>query len=225
MSAIDGKLLESTTTLWEAECALRSHRYRRLPTPLRGSSTTRCFMPRLANNGGIGFCATPRRSAACGCVPGEAGTGRRRCPYPEAVEEAICFGWIDSTSTILDVERGLQLFTPRRPKSPWTRLNRERAADMEQRGLMTDAGRQVIAVARSNGWWTISDSVEDLEEPPDLKSALDRDPPARSNWDGFPPSTRKQMLWWIVSAVRDVTRADRITQVVAAAADGRRARG
>ena len=121
--------------------------------------------------------------------------------------------------------RSLQLITPRRPKSPWTRLNRERAADMEKRGLMTDAGRHTIAAAKSNGWWTISDQVEDLEEPPDLKAALDRDPQARSNWDGFPPSARKQMLWWIISAARDTTRAGRITHVVTEAVNGQRARG
>jgi uncharacterized protein YdeI (YjbR/CyaY-like superfamily) len=152
-------------------------------------------------------------------------TGRPRSPYPESVEEAICFGWIDSTNTILDEERSLQLFTPRRPKSSWTRLNRERAADMEMRGLMTDAGRHAIAAAKANGWWTLSDQVENLEEPRDLTAALDRDPRARSNWDGFPPSARKQMLWWIVSAARDETRAVRIAGVVSEASVGRRAQG
>ena len=152
-------------------------------------------------------------------------SGRPRCPYPQVVEEAICFGWVDSTVTILDEMRSLQLITPRRPKSPWTRLNRERAADMDKRGLMTDAGRRTIAAAKSNGWWTISDPVEDLEEPPDLTAALDRDQRARSNWDRFPPSARKQMLWWIVSAARDATRAGRITQVVTDAVNGQRARG
>lgn len=151
--------------------------------------------------------------------------GRPRCPYPEVVEDALCFGWIDSTNTILDEERSLQLFTPRRSKSSWTRLNRARAAEMEERGLMTDAGRHAIAAAKANGWWTILDPVEDLEEPSDLKAALDRDPRARSIWDGFPPSTRKMMLWWIVSAARDATRAARIAHVVAEAASGRRAQG
>lgn len=92
-------------------------------------------------------------------------TNRPRCPYPEVVEEAICFGWIDSTAAVLDAQRGLQLITPRNPKSPWTRLNRRRAADMEAAGLMTDAGRRSIAVAARNGWWTIYDPVEDLIEP------------------------------------------------------------
>lgn len=152
-------------------------------------------------------------------------TSRPRCPYPEAVEEAICFGWIDSTTTILDEERGLQLFTPRRSKSTWTRLNRERASDLEKSGLMTDAGKSAIAAAKSSGWWTIYDQVEDLLEPPGLTAALDQEPDARANWDGFPPSARKQMLWWIVSAARDATRAGRIAQVAAEAAEGRRAQG
>lgn len=152
-------------------------------------------------------------------------TGRPRCPYPEVVEEAICFGWIDSTTTLLDDDRGLQLITPRKPKSSWTRLNRQRAADMEERGLMTDAGRAAIDLAKENGWWTIYDQVEDLAEPDDLSIALDREPAARTNWDDFPPSARKQMLWWVVSAARPDTRANRIATVVADAAAGRRSRG
>ncbi len=152
-------------------------------------------------------------------------TGRPRCPYPEVVEEAICFGWIDSTSGVLDEDRGIQLITPRKAKSPWTRLNRRRAADMEAAGLMTDAGRSAIEVARANGWWTISDPVEDLIEPDALASALDAIPAARAAWDGFPPSARKQMLWWVVSAAKDETRNKRIDEIVARAAAGERARG
>lgn len=152
-------------------------------------------------------------------------TGRPRCPYPEVVEEAICFGWIDSTATVLDDDRGLQLITPRKAKSPWSRLNRQRAADMEERGLMTDAGRAAIDAAKANGWWTIADQVEDLEEPADLTTALDRNPKARANWDAFSSSARKQMLWWIISASRDTTRAKRIARVVADATHGQRAHG
>ena len=152
-------------------------------------------------------------------------TEQPRCPYPDAVEEAICFGWIDSTNTIFDESRGLQLYTRRKGKSSWTRLNRQRAADMEQRGLMTDAGRLAIAAAKATGWWTILDTVEDLEEPAELTAALDLDPVARAAWNGFPPSARKQMLWTIVSAARPETRAVRIAQIVSEAAAGRRAQG
>ena len=154
-----------------------------------------------------------------------AGTGRPRCPYPEVVEEAICFGWIDSTATLLDDDRGLQLITPRRAKSPWSRLNRQRAADMEKRGLMMDAGRAAIDAAKANGWWTIADQVEDLQEPADLATALDRNAQARANWINFPSSARKQMLWWIISASRATTRAKRIARVVRDAAHGQRSHG
>ena len=152
-------------------------------------------------------------------------TGRPACPYSEVVEEAICFGWIDSTTSALDEERGLQLLTPRKAKSTWTRLNRRRAAQLEEAGLMTDAGRRAVEVAMTNGWWTILDPVEDLIEPDDLAAALDAHVEARSNWDGFPPSARKMMLWWVISAVRDDTRSRRIAEVVQSAARGERAQG
>jgi uncharacterized protein YdeI (YjbR/CyaY-like superfamily) len=150
---------------------------------------------------------------------------RPRCSYPDAVEEAICFGWIDSTVNTLDDERGLQLYTPRKAKSTWTRLNRERVRLMEEAGLMTDAGRAAVAVARENGWWTIFDPVEDLIEPDDLARALDAEPDARAHWEGFPPSARKAMLWWVISAVKDETRQRRISRIVARATLGERAQG
>ena len=148
-----------------------------------------------------------------------------RCPYPEAVEEAICVGWIDSTQRTLDAERGLQMFTPRQAKSTWTRLNRQRFADMEAAGLMTDAGRRAVEVAQANGWWTILDPVEDLIEPPSLASALDAVPAARAVWDEFPPSARKMMLWWVVSAMKEETQERRIATIVAKAELGERAQG
>ena len=152
-------------------------------------------------------------------------TGKPACSYPDTVEEAICFGWIDSTANLLDDDRGLQLLTPRKTKSTWTRLNRQRVADMEAAGLMTDAGRRAVETAKGNGWWTILDPVEDLVEHEDLANALDANGAARTTWDGFPPSARKAMLWWVISAVKDETRTRRITSIVAKAANGDRARG
>ena len=102
----------------------------------------------------------------------------------------------------LDDERGLQLMTPRKPRSGWTRLNRRRVAALEEQGRMTDAGRRAVEAAKANGWWTIYDAVEDLIEPDELAAALDAAPAARAAWDGFPPSARKQMLWSVVSASR-----------------------
>jgi uncharacterized protein YdeI (YjbR/CyaY-like superfamily) len=152
-------------------------------------------------------------------------TGRPAVPYEEAVLEALCFGWIDSTVNTLDEDRGMQLMTPRRPRSGWTRLNRDRVAQLERDGLMTDAGRRAVEVAKANGWWEIYDSVEDLIEPEDLTTALDENPAARTSWDSFPPSARKQMLWSLVTAAKPETRSKRIAAIVAAAHEGRRAIG
>jgi uncharacterized protein YdeI (YjbR/CyaY-like superfamily) len=152
-------------------------------------------------------------------------SGRAAVADADLVEEAICFGWIDSTVNTLDDARSLQLMTPRRPKSGWTRLNKQRVAALETQGRMTDAGLRAVEAAKANGWWTIYDSVEDLLEPDDLVDALDACPPARTAWNGFPPSARKQMLWWVVSAGKPETRASRVAKIVDEAEHGRRAAG
>lgn len=151
-------------------------------------------------------------------------TDRARCPYPQVVEEALCFGWIDSTNTHLDADRSLQLITPRKARSAWSRLSRQRADAMEKQGLMTDAGRAAIEAAKANGWWTIADQVEDLVEPDDLADALRLEPEAQAHWQGFSRRSRRLMLWWVVSAVRPGTRAQRIAAVVDEASQGRPAR-
>jgi uncharacterized protein YdeI (YjbR/CyaY-like superfamily) len=152
-------------------------------------------------------------------------SGRDAVAYEDLVEEAICFGWIDSTVNILDDARSLQLMTPRKHKSGWTRLNKQRVAALETQGRMTDAGRRAVEAAKANGWWTIYESVEDLLEPDDLAQALDASPIARRAWNEFPPSARKQMLWWVVSAGKPETRTSRIAKIVSAAEHGRRAAG
>lgn len=152
-------------------------------------------------------------------------SGRSGVPYPDLVEEALCFGWIDSTTNVLDEARRLQLMTPRRPRSGWSRLNRERVARLTSEGRMTDAGRAAVEVAQANGSWRVYDAVEDLDEPADLAAALDQVPGARRTWDGFPPSARKNLLWWVVGAVKPDTRARRIARIVTDAAEGRRPQG
>jgi uncharacterized protein YdeI (YjbR/CyaY-like superfamily) len=150
----------------------------------------------------------------CWVASWRTGSGRTRVPYPDLVEEALCWGWIDSTVNTFDDDRGLQMMTPRKPKSTWSRLNRQRVADMEAQGRMTDAGRRVVEVAKANGCWTILDPVEDLIEPDDLATALDAVPAARAAWDALPPSTRKQQLFTVVSATGADTRAKRIVKIV-----------
>ena len=143
--------------------------------------------------------------------------------YDEAVEEALCFGWIDSTVNRLDDERSLQLFAPRKPRGTWSASNKERVARLEAAGLLAPAGLAAIERAKENGSWNALDAVERLEEPPDLSAALDATPAAREQWNGFSPSSRKAILWWIVSAKRPETRARRVEQTVRMAAQGLRA--
>ena len=147
-------------------------------------------------------------------------SGREAVPYADLVEEALCFGWIDSTVNTFDDDRGLQLMTPRKPKSSWTRLNRQRVADLESQGRMTDAGRRSVEVAKANGWWMLYDPVEDLIEPDELATALDANPTARSNWNALAPSLRKQLLWSVVSAAKPETKTKRIEKIVADAEAG-----
>ena len=151
--------------------------------------------------------------------------GRATVDYESIVEEALCVGWIDSTVNVFDEERGLQLITPRKPRSTWAPSNKARVARLEAEGRIGPGGRRAIEVAKANGWWNILDDVEALLEPDDLAAALTEVPAAREAWDGFPPSARKQMLFWIVSAVREDTRRRRIDAVVEKAAVGERARG
>ena len=131
-------------------------------------------------------------------------TGRPRVAYEDLVEEALCFGWIDSTVNVLDDDRALQLITPRKPKSTWTRLNRQRVADMEAAGLMTDAGRHAVEIARENGWWTILDPVEDLLVPDDLGAALDSNDTARGVVIGLEPGAPLSSRLGVVDRIAEL---------------------
>jgi uncharacterized protein YdeI (YjbR/CyaY-like superfamily) len=153
------------------------------------------------------------------------GAGRDGPTYEAIVEEALCVGWIDSTVNVLDEQRRLQLVTPRKPRSPWARTNKERVARLEEEGRIGPRGRKAIEVAKANGWWHVLDDVEAEIEPDDLTAALDAVPAAREEWDGFPPSARKRMLFWVVSAVKTDTRRRRVDTIVERAAGGERAQG
>jgi uncharacterized protein YdeI (YjbR/CyaY-like superfamily) len=150
-------------------------------------------------------------------------TGKPAVTYGDAVEEALCVGWVDSKPASLDDDRGLLWFSPRRPRSGWSRPNKERVERLVAAGLMEPAGLAVVAAARADGSWSMLDAVEDLLEPDDLARALDAEPRARAAWDGFPRSARRGILEWIVQAKRAETRAARVATTVSEARDGRRA--
>jgi uncharacterized protein YdeI (YjbR/CyaY-like superfamily) len=134
--------------------------------------------------------------------------------YDEAVEEALCFGWIDGTVNTLDDRRVLSYMAPRKRGSAWARSNKERIERLERGGLIQPPGWAAIDRAREDGSWSAYDSVEALEVPDDLRSAFDANPTAAGHFDAFPPGAKKQILWWVISAKRPETRAKRIAETV-----------
>jgi uncharacterized protein YdeI (YjbR/CyaY-like superfamily) len=151
-------------------------------------------------------------------------SGRVGLDYEAAIEEALCFGWVDSTGGKFDDERGKLYFAPRKPRSIWAASNKARVERLIAEGRIAPAGLAAIERAKANGSWEILDSVERLEVPEDLASALEAHTPAAVNFAAFPPSARKMLLGWVALARRPETRATRITQVAEAAARNERAR-
>ena len=147
-----------------------------------------------------------------------------RLAYADGVEEALCFGWIDSTLRSLDDARYMQLYTPRKAKSNWSKLNKTRVARLIDDGLMAPQGLAAIERAKANGCWSALDSVEALEVPADLAAALAKKPIAARNFAAFAPSSRKGYLHWVGNAVRPDTRAERIAVVVKCCAANLKAR-
>jgi uncharacterized protein YdeI (YjbR/CyaY-like superfamily) len=145
-------------------------------------------------------------------------SGKARVSYDDAVEEALCFGWIDNVARALDAERSMLRFSPRKPKSGWSKLNKGRVGRLIRVGLMTPAGLAKIEAAKRDGSWSALDPVERRVVPPDLKAALAANANAARNFDGFPPSSKKIILGWIASAKRPETRAKRVAETVRQAA-------
>jgi uncharacterized protein YdeI (YjbR/CyaY-like superfamily) len=152
-------------------------------------------------------------------------SGRVGLDYEAAVEEALCFGWVDSTGGYLDDERSKLYFARRKPRSGWAATNKARVERLIRDGRMAPAGLAAIERAKANGSWEVFDSAERLEVPEDLATVFERHPPAAASFAAFPPSARKMMLAWIALAQRPETRAARITKVAEAAARNERARG
>ena len=158
-------------------------------------------------------------------VTWRAHTGRVRLDYEDAIEEALCFGWVDSTAGRVDDERGRLYFAPRRPGSGWAATNKVRVERLIAEGRMAPAGHAAIERAKANGAWELLDGAERLEVPEDLAVALEAHPPAAVNFAAFPPSARKSLLGWIALARRPGTREVRVTRIAEAAARNERAQG
>ncbi|WP_300661159.1 YdeI/OmpD-associated family protein [Fluviicola sp.] len=140
--------------------------------------------------------------------------------WSDAVDEALCFGWIDSTKKTIDEERFIQFFSKRKPKSGWSKINKEKIEKLILEKRMTQAGLDSIEKAKQNGSWTILDEVEELIIPEDLLQAFETQPASAEFFLGLSKSVRKMMLHWITFAKRAETRQKRINELMEFAAKG-----
>jgi uncharacterized protein YdeI (YjbR/CyaY-like superfamily) len=142
-------------------------------------------------------------------------TGRTGISYDAAVEEALCFGWIDSIVKRIDEEKFVRKFTPRKAGSGWSESNIERAERMVERGRMTDAGLAQIREAKKSGrWFSEPLPVKEFEVPRFVLDALAASPKALENFENLAGSYRRLYVGWIMSAKRDETRKRRLAEVV-----------
>jgi len=149
-------------------------------------------------------------------------SGKSKLVYNDAVEEALCFGWIDSTMRPIDEEKYMQRFTPRKAKSGWSGLNKKRIEKMIEQGLMTQAGLDKIEEAKQNGSWESLDHIDALQLPEDFEKALAKNKKAKKNFEKFPTFTKKMFLYRINSAKTAATRKERIILCVKMAAVNKR---
>ncbi len=143
--------------------------------------------------------------------------------YPEAVEEALCFGWIDSKPNKRDSESFYLFFSKRNPKSKWSKLNRERVEKLLKKKLIAPAGMEMIELAKQTGTWLALDAIDNIIIPEDLQKKFLKNKTAFKNFEAFPPSSKKIILHWITEAKRLETRAKRIEETISLAAKNIRA--
>ncbi|QCX37383.1 hypothetical protein FF125_02625 [Aureibaculum algae] len=133
--------------------------------------------------------------------------------WSEAVDEALCFGWIDSIKKSIDNEKYIQFFSQRKPQSTWSKINKDKVDSLIRQKLMTPTGINSIEIAKQNGSWTILDNVEKLMIPKDLEKAFESKPNSKEYFLGLSKSKRKEILSWIVLAKRTETREKRIREI------------
>lgn len=150
-------------------------------------------------------------------------SGKPRLEYAEAVEEALCFGWVDSLPRKLDDERTMLYFAPRKKGSGWSALNKQRVEKLISEGLLMPAGLAKIEAAKQDGTWSKLDEVESLAIPDDLYSALANYPNATKHFNAFPKSVKRGILEWILNAKRAETRMKRIAETARLAEGNERA--
>jgi uncharacterized protein YdeI (YjbR/CyaY-like superfamily) len=141
-------------------------------------------------------------------------TGLPSLTYNDAVEEALCFGWIDSKINPIDDAFFMQVFTPRNLKSAWSALNKARVERLLAAGLLTAAGLAMVKAAKDSGTWNALKHVEELKIPPDLAKAIKANPDASRHWASFSPSRRKAVLYRLAGPKRPETRARYLQDII-----------
>ena len=134
--------------------------------------------------------------------------------WSESVDEALCFGWIDSTKRTIDSEKYKQYFSKRKAKSNWSKINKDKVKTLIDQGLMEEEGYKSIEIAKENGSWTILDEIEALVIPEDLKEEFANYKGSMEYFDSLSKSVKKILLYWVVSAKRKETRQKRILEIV-----------
>jgi len=133
--------------------------------------------------------------------------------WSDAVDEALCFGWIDSKRIPVDNDKFMQFFCKRKSNGTWSKVNKEKIKQLIDQGLMTKAGFDIIEIAKQNGSWTILDEVEELKIPEDLARELKNKKGAEDYFLGLSMSVKKAILLWLVLAKRPETRQKRIAEI------------
>ena len=133
--------------------------------------------------------------------------------WSDAVDEALCFGWIDSKKIAIDEEKSQQFFSKRKPKSTWSKINKLKIEQLIGKGLMNKAGYDIIEIAKQNGSWTILDEVEELKIPSDLEMKFETQKGSLDFFLSLSKSVRKAILQWVVLAKRPETRQNRINEI------------
>jgi uncharacterized protein YdeI (YjbR/CyaY-like superfamily) len=145
-------------------------------------------------------------------------SGRKTITWSESVDEALCFGWIDSKKIKIDDETSHQFFSKRKAKSTWSKINKEKVERLIKSGAMTKAGYDAIDTAKQNGSWSVLDEVEELVIPKDLAAAFKKHSGSSIFFSGLSKSVKKGLLQWLVLAKRSETREKRITEIATLAA-------
>jgi uncharacterized protein YdeI (YjbR/CyaY-like superfamily) len=143
------------------------------------------------------------------------GSGVETVVYGEALDVALCYGWIDSQVARYDERFYLQKFTPRRARSKWSRINREKIEELTRQGRMRPAGLAQVELAKADGRWEAAyASPANMEVPDDLQAALDRSTKAARSWAGLNRSNRFAIVYQLEDAKKPETRARRLEKFV-----------